>query len=43
MRATDQRLCGRVDGAIACAETCWRERVGMDSEPCPLIPERGRR
>lgn len=38
MNDTTQRLCGRVDGAIACAQTCWRERVGLDDEPCPMPP-----
>lgn len=36
MTDTSRRLCGRVDGATACATTCWRSRV-LDDEPCPAI------
>ena len=36
MTDTSDRLCGRVDGASACADSCWRQRVGLDAEPCPM-------
>lgn len=31
------RLCGRVDGADVCAESCWRH-VALGDDVCPLPP-----